>query len=224
MDGGSAFIEILIFGMVAAFLILRLRSVLGRRTGHERDQRRNSPTAKPGSANRREDKVVALPSIARGNDPVSRGIAEIQRADRAFDPENFAIGARTAFELIVSAYASGDRDTLRQLTEPRVFSTLEGAISDRESRDETLEATLVRIRSSDVIEAEMRGNTAAVTLKIVSEQINVTRDAEGHAIAGKSGAIEQVTDIWTFTRDSRSADPNWTLAEIRDAEPVAGES
>jgi predicted lipid-binding transport protein (Tim44 family) len=218
MDGGSAFIEILVFGMVAAFLILRLRSVLGRRMGHERDQRPEGQTADASKSRRQDDKVVPLPGITRGNDPIARGIAEIQRADRNFDPDGFCVGARTAFELIVSAYASGDRDTLRGLTGNDVFELLNSAMTEREQRDETLESTLVRIRSSDIVGAEMRGSQALVTVKIVSEQINVTRDSEGHAISGHHSSIDTVTDIWTFMRDTKSPDPNWTLVEIQEPE------
>ena len=225
MDGGSAFIEILVFGMVAAFLILRLRSVLGRRMGHERDQQPEKRQAEASNNNaRQDDKVVPLPGITRGNDPIARGIAEIQRADRNFDGDGFCVGARTAFELILSAYASGDRDTLRGLTGDSVFELLDGAMSDRESREETLESTLVRIRSTDIVGAEMRGSTAIVTLKIVSEQINVTRDAEGHAISGHHGAIDTITDIWTFSRDTRSGDPNWALTEIQEPEEASADS
>lgn len=225
MDGGSAFIEILVFGMVAAFLILRLRSVLGRRMGHERDQQPDNRSAESGNNNsRQDDKVVPLPSNTRGNDPITRGIAEIQRADRNFDGDGFCVGARTAFELILSAYASGDRDTLRGLTGDSVFELLDSAMSDRESREETLESTLVRIRSADIVGAEMRGSVAMVTLKIVSEQINVTRDSEGHAISGRHGAIDTITDIWTFSRDTQSGDPNWTLIEIQEPEEASADS
>lgn len=220
MDGGSAFIEILVFGMVAAFLILRLRSVLGRRTGHERDQRSENRPAETGNNRPQDDKVVQLPGIARGDDPKSQGIAAIQRVDPNFDPEGFGVGARTAFELILSAYGSGDRDTLRQLTDESVYQLLDSAMVDRESREETLESTLVRIRSTDIVDAEIRGSDALVTLKIVSEQINVTRDSEGHAIAGKTGAIDTITDIWTFRRDTQSKDPNWRLSEIQEPEDV----
>lgn len=223
MDGGSAFIEILLFGMVAAFLILRLRSVLGRRMGHERDPKNETLAPDARSSKRYDENVVKLPTNIRDSDPVSSGIAQIQRADPNFDPQGFVVGARTAFELILSAFSSGDRDTLRQLTDGSVFNTLEQAIADREARDESLEATLVRIRAVDILSAEMRGSIAAVTLQIASEQINVMRDAEGHAISGQSGVIEQATDVWTFSRDTRSADPNWTLTEIREPAVETGE-
>lgn len=224
MDGGSAFIEILVFGMVAAFLILRLRSVLGRRMGHERDQRPEGRAAEPSNTRHQDDKVVPLPGIARGNDALSAGIAEIQRADRHFDPDGFAVGARTAFELILSAYGSGDRDTLRQLTGESVFDLLNKTMTERDEREETLESTLVRIRSTDIVEAEMQGPIALVTLKIVSEQINVTRDSEGHAISGHHGTIETITDVWTFSRDTRSTDPNWVLSEIREPEEISDDA
>jgi predicted lipid-binding transport protein (Tim44 family) len=218
MDGGSAFIEILVLGMVAAFLILRLRSVLGRRMGHERDRSAEARPTGAANAKRSDDKVVKLPNIARGNHTAAAGIAEIQRSDKAFDPDEFCVGARTAFELILSAFGSGDRDTLRQLTNAAVFQILDTTMTEREQREETLESTLVRFCSTDIVAAEMRGSTAAVTLKILSEQINVTRDAEGHAIAGQHGVIETVTDIWTFTRDTASRDPNWLLSEIQPPE------
>ena len=217
MDGGSAFIEILVFGMVAAFLILRLRSVLGRRMGHERDpQRENRQAEAAKNTPHQDDKVVQLPGITGGNDPKSRGIATIQQADRSFDPDGFCVGARTAFELILSAYGSGDRDTLRRLTNDSVFQLLDGAMTEREQREETLESTLVRIHATEIIGAEMQGSNAMVTLKIQSEQINVTRDSEGHAIAGQHGVVDSITDIWTFIRDTGSPDPNWFLSEIQE--------
>ena len=217
MDGGSAFIEILVFGMVAAFLILRLRSVLGRRTGHEREERPENDSPEAANNNPlQDDKVLQLPGISRGDDPKSRGIAQIQAVDQNFDPDGFCVGARTAFELILSAYASGDRDTLRQLTDDSVFQLLDGAMTERDQNEETLESTLVRIPSTDIVDAELRGSDALVTLKIQSEQINVTRDSEGHAIAGQHGVIDTVTDVWTFKRDTSISDPNWFLAEIRE--------
>jgi len=235
MGAGSAFLEILFFGMIAAFLFLRLRSVLGKRMGHERD-----PNARPDQIARRQagapdaegkrakdskatdDNVIAMPAPRlAATDPVARGIAEIQSADRSFDPEAFVIGARTAFELIINAFANGDRDTLRSLTSDDVFNVLEGEMRRREDAGETLEATLVGIRDVRIIEAGVHGSQAMVTLKIESEQIKVVRDGEGHAIQGQHGLIEQATDIWTFSRDVPSKDPNWALTEIRDASAPA---
>ena len=228
MGAGSAFLEILFFGVVAAFLFLRLRSVLGKRTGHERD-----PNAKPDQIARRQAEmpdpasknskstdynVIAMPAPRlTSTDPVDRGIAEIQSADSSFDPDGFVTGARTAFELIINAFANGDRDTLRSLTSDNVFGVLESEMRRREDACETLEVTLVRIRDARIVEAGVSGSQTVITLKIESEQIKDVRDGESHAIQGQHGQIEQATDIWTFSRDAQSKDPNWALSEIRDA-------
>lgn len=218
MDAGSAFLEILFFGMVAAFLVLRLRNVLGRRMGHERDSQGSGERSAQRESASSDDNVIAMPGPRNtSGDPVERGIAEIQRADRSFDPDGFVTGAKTAFELIVSAFANGDRDTLRSLTSNDVYMMLDQEMRRREDAEETLESTLVRIRDVKIADAGLRGTSAQVTLKIESEQINVVRDAEGRAIQGQHGAIEPVTDVWTFARDVRSGDPNWTLVEIQDA-------
>ncbi|MCA8927425.1 MAG: Tim44 domain-containing protein [Alphaproteobacteria bacterium] len=221
MDAGSAFLEILFFGMVAAFLVIRLRSVLGRRMGHERDPQakgdRSGPTERAKGKAAADDNVIAMPGPRNlPSDPLERGLAEIRRADRSFDPDAFATGARTAFELIVSAFANGDRDTLRSLTSSGVYTTLDSEMTRRERAGETLEATLVRIREAKIVEAQLDGSMAQVTLRIESEQIKVVRNGEGHAIQGQHGTIESVTDVWAFGRDVRSGDPNWTLVEIQD--------
>ena len=221
MDGGSAFLEILFFGMIAAFLVLRLRSVLGKRIGHERKPQADRDTAVRSDSKANEDNVVPLPAPRNLSDPIQQGIAEIQRADRSFDADGFVAGARTAFELILNAFANGDRDTLRSLSSADVYAMLDTEMRSREGREETLESTLVRIREARIVAAKLVGSTAQVTMKIGSEQINVSRDREGHAIHGQHGVVDSVTDIWTFARDTASRDPNWTLVEIRESEDKA---
>jgi predicted lipid-binding transport protein (Tim44 family) len=95
---------------------------------------------------------------------------------------------------------------------------MDGEMRRRESREETLESTLVRIREAKIIDASLIGSMAQVTVKIGSEQINVSRDGEGHAIQGQHGVVDSITDIWSFARDTASKDPNWTLVEIQDSE------
>ena len=218
MDGGSAFLEILFFGMVAAFLVLRLRSVLGKRVGHERKPQADGDTPVKHDAPANEDNVVAMPTARNLSDPVQRGLADIGRADHTFDPDGFVAGAKTAFELTLNAFANGDRDTLRSLTSGDVFAMMDGEMSRRESREETLESTLVRIREAKILDASLVGSMAQVTVKIGSEQINVSRDGEGHAIQGQHGVVDSITDIWTFARDVSSKDPNWALVEIQEPE------
>jgi predicted lipid-binding transport protein (Tim44 family) len=231
MSDGFAYIDILFFAMVAAFIALRLRSVLGRRTGQER--RRTGGFLGPSRANgaadgkSASDNVVALPDrtsvpvetdaaiadLAEGK--VKTGLTQIRLADPSFDLNQFLTGARAAFEMIVQAYAAGDKDALRPLLADDVFAGFAGAIDQRSADGHTLDTQLMAIESADVVEAGMQGNMARVSVRFTSEQVNVVRDAAGKEIDGDSTTAEEVVDIWTFERDTRSRDPNWTLVETR---------
>lgn len=239
MSDGSL-LEIVILAAVAAFFVFKLRSVLGKRTGHEK------PDFDPFRQRQREgegedEKVIQLPDRAQertkgakisqeelldrpkaeqaeaGGDesPLAAGVTQIRLADRDFDPSQFLAGARGAFEMIVAAFAQGDGKTLRPLLANEVYEDFSGAIKDRESRNESLETTLIGITSVDLIEAEMQQKTAFVTVKFVSEQVNVTRDSEGRIVEGNPNEVTTITDIWTFARNTRSRDPNWTLVATR---------
>jgi len=224
MSDGFQFIDIIFFAMIAAFLVLRLRSVLGRRDGHQqsfRDRFRKQqgeteenviPLRDRAEPRRDEDAAEEMPArVDDDADPLTRGLAEIKRTEPRFDAREFASGARVAFELILDAYAKGDSQTLKPLLNAEVFANFSQAIRDREQAGETLEDTLVGIKSADIVEAYMDGRTANVTVKFVSEQINVTRDENGDVVDGNPNAVIDVTDFWTFARDTKSRDPNWTL-------------
>lgn len=207
----------LIFAAIAAFVIFKLRSVLGRRTGHE-GSHETIQAREQGAAS---DNVVNLPdhrgdAQGRGADlptAVAAGVEDIQRLDPAFDAVEFVGGARAAFQMIVEAYAAGDRETLKPLLAPEVYESFEAAISERERNGETLETHLERFRGVEIADAETQDNDARVTVLFVTEQINVTRDGDGKVVDGEPDAVETVSDLWTFARDTRSADPNWQLVE-----------
>ena len=148
-------------------------------------------------------------------EPVAAGLARIKAADPAFDPAEFETGAQAAFEAIVDAFATADTGTLRALLNDEVFENFEQAIRARLDAAETLETTVVGIKKADIIEAAMSGHNAIVTVTFVSEQVNVTRDADGEVIDGDPAQVTDVTDIWTFSRNTRSRDPNWKLIETR---------
>lgn len=226
MGEGLQFLDIILFAMIAAFLVLRLRGVLGRRTGHERrptdigSRRRNEA--------RGDDNVVELPDRSAepplddvfedeepDEDPGIRGLAQIAAADRTFDPESFLDGARSAFEMIVQAFAEGDSKTLRSLLNDEVFDDFAAAIKQRERAGESLDTTLIGIKSAEILEARMEGRTTFITVKFVTEQVNLTRDKTGEVIEGDPNRVTDVTDIWTFARNTRARDPNWTLVETR---------
>ncbi len=221
-------IDIILFAMVAAFIVLRLRSVLGRRTGHER-QRPNrfstGPRARPKDksgekhgAENGADKVVQLPDRsteagiqAETVTPLVAALNEIKAADPRFDPDAFVDGARTAFEFIVETFAEGNADKLRPLLSDDVYDNFASAIDAREQAGETLETTIIGIKSMDLLEAGMEDGTAFVSVKFDTEQINVTLNEAGDVVDGDADHITRVVDIWTFGRDTRSSDPNWQL-------------
>jgi predicted lipid-binding transport protein (Tim44 family) len=224
MSEGFAYIDILFFAMVAAFIALRLRSVLGRRTGHER---RRSGGFGPARANGAADNVVALPDrsssprevevgvTAPADKGVKAGLAQIRLADQRFDVQRFLEGARTAFEMIVEAFGAGDKTTLRPLLADGVYSGFERAIDERQTAGHKFETQLTAVPTTEVAGAEMRGRDARVTVRFKSEQINVLRDAEGKVLEGDPQTAVEVVDLWTFERDTTSQDPNWTLVETR---------
>lgn len=232
MGEGVQFLDIIIFAAIAVFLGLRLRNVLGRRTGNEKPR---DPFKRPGQASGKRDaearedggrdKVIPLPDRDRQADAApaaesdsgrpAPGLAQIAAADPSFDPEGFISGARGAFEMVVDAFAAGNSAALRPLLSDEVFENFSNAIKARAKARETLETTLVGISSAEIIEAELQGRTALVTVKFVSEQVNVTKDSEGRIVDGDPAAATKITDIWTFARNTRSRDPNWALVATR---------
>lgn len=227
----------LVFLGLAIFVIYKLRSVLGQRTGTEkppqdlmiRREQANDQTAS-GASN---SNVVPLPSM-RGAQPAAEpearlaglvpaespafpGLVQIMQGDSTFDPREFLGGARAAYEMIVMAFAQGDRRTLKDLLSPEVYEGFEGAIKDRESRNEKVETQFVSIDKADYSDALLRAKTAQVTVKFLSKLITATRDAQGAVIDGNPEKVTDVTDIWTFARDISSRDPNWRLVATEAA-------
>lgn len=236
MGNGFQFLDIILLAAIAGFLILRLRSVLGRRTGHEQPPQSYDPFAKDKPEDTGDDKVIQLPDRIQGDDaekhaaeepaagepaeaetPLAAGITQIKLADRDFDERGFLSGAKAAFEMVITAFAQGDTRTLRPLLSNDVYEDFAGAIKSREEAKESLETTLVGVNESDLIEAELQGKTAFATVKFVSEQVNVTRDAAGEVVDGDPNHVATITDIWTFARNTRSRDPNWTLVATRSS-------
>ena len=217
-----------IFFLVAAVVIFyQLRNVLGRRTGSERPPFDPYTAGRGGDkADQASDNVVSLPRRKGGEeeDPygaidrfaaagtdLNKGLRAIKDADPSFDPKTFVDGAKMAYEMIVMAFADGDRKTLKNLLSREVYEGFTAAISDREGRSEKIESSFVGIERADIVSAEMKGSEAHVTLRIVSELISATRDGAGSVIDGDPETVAEVKDVWTFARDSRSRDPNWKL-------------
>ena len=215
--------------MVAGFVLLRLYNVLGRRTGNEPTPfERHVEKAPPASGN---DNVVPLPgregptaapggpamsaeALAKHAEPgtdAHEGLVAISAAADDFDPDHFLAGAKMAYEMIVTAFADGDRPTLKNLLDKEVYDGFVAAISDRESRKEHVESTFVGIESAKIATAELEGRTARVGVKFVSELISTTKNEDGAVIEGDPSAVQTVRDVWTFARDLKARDPNWKL-------------
>lgn len=223
MNDGFQFIDIIFFAMVAAFLVLRLRSVLGRRTGNERQQPDPLTARQPQEREAAADNVVELPNRRQAEvfadgaaaTPSSAGITQIRVADPTFTPEGFTDGARAAFAMIVGAFAAADTDALRPLLSDEVYGNFSAAVDQRRNAGETLETELVSIKSATIDEAHMEARVAFVTVKFVSEQVNVVRNEAGEVVEGDPNRVAEVTDLWTFARNTASRDPNWTLVATR---------
>jgi predicted lipid-binding transport protein (Tim44 family) len=223
----------IIFLALAVFIFLRLRSVLGQRTGRERPPY-DPYSARDAVRSPASDKVVTLPprpaeaslrpaeapqspaerwkDIAETGSPVAAGLDAIVGADANFDAKHFITGARTAYEMIVTAFAAGDRRQLRNLLSREVFDGFDAAITERERRSETVETRFVSVDASTITAAELRNRTTAqITLRFVSKLISATRDRAGTVIDGNAEKVTDVTDVWTFARDIASRDPNWKV-------------
>jgi predicted lipid-binding transport protein (Tim44 family) len=215
---------------LAVVIFLRLRSVLGQRTGRERPP--YDPYSAPDTVrNSASDKVIPLPQrtsepakppetseptdhyagIAAPGSAVARGLDAIMAADKGFNVRNFIAGARSAYEMIVTAYAEGDRRALKNLLAREVFDGFEAVIREREARGETAETRFVSIDATDIAAGELRGKTAQITLRFVSQLVSATRDRNGNVIDGSADKVTNVTDVWTFARDVSARDPNWKL-------------
>ena len=241
MSDGFQYFDIIFFALIAVFVILRLRSALGRRTGQERqrpnifsrstepdDQNTGKVIHLPGRGDESEDELFEkeLSDIGEretaqpqsGNDEmeeVRAGLMRIRTADPDFSPRYFQSGAKSAFEMIVEAFAAGDTAALRPLLGDDVYDEFADAIRARLAAKETVETAIVSLDSPDIVAAELIGNTARLTVRFCSQQISVTRDEEGEAVDGEAESVVRVVDLWTFARNTRSSEPSWALVETR---------
>ncbi len=216
--------SIVFFAIVVLFLVFRLRGVLGRRTGQERyrdpfaPRSATPPTRAPmpgAPAESRGPVIEGTATPVSEPAPLAAGLAKLKSADRSFDEPAFLKGARGAFEIIVNAFAAGDTAALKPLLSGEVYSSFATAIQQRLGAKETLETNLMTVKDCDLVQAGVEDNAAYVTVKFVSDQVNVTRAADGKVIDGDPDRVVEKTDFWTFSRDTRSRDPNWQLVATR---------
>ncbi|MFC7475161.1 Tim44/TimA family putative adaptor protein [Dankookia sp. GCM10030260] len=221
MTGGFP-LDLILFAMVAAFLVLRLRSVLGRRTGFERPPapEPRAPGYDPRAARTldgvaEEVRPAPAKSGTRQVIPDARtapgaALGRIAAADRSFTPEGFLAGAEGAFRMIVAAFAAGDRQTLQALLSEQTYAGFEQAITAREQAGEQQRTEIRAVHEMGIETAELRGNIAEIVVRFVTDQVNMTTGRDGEVVTG-SDAITELHDFWTFQREVGSADPAWKL-------------
>ncbi|MBX4976689.1 Tim44/TimA family putative adaptor protein [Rhizobium lentis] len=220
---------ITLFFLVAAVLIFfQLRSVLGRRTGNEKPPRdlyspRDTAPADAADAGKvvtlprrdttadDEDRFSEIDAVAASGTPLNESLRALNKADPSFSPKEFLNGARMAYEMIVMAYADGDRKTLKNLLSREVYDGFDAAIGEREARGDKVKSTFVGIDKAEITHAETKGSEAQITVRIVSQLISATYDKADVLIEGDAENVAEVNDLWTFARDTRSRDPNWKL-------------
>ena len=231
----------LLFLVLAIAVFLKLRNVLGRRTGNERnpfDPYSAGKSRNDAARAQRQDKIVAMPrnhDAARAMKPtaediekrlrkfapkgsaLSKALKEMVKIEPTFDPEIFLSGAKAAYEMIVMAFAEGNKKILKQLLNADVYTGFETALDERKTRSEAVESSFVGISKADIIEAGLKKKLAQVTVKFVSELITSTRDQESRVIDGDPNTVREVIDIWTFARELSSHDPNWKLVATEAA-------
>ncbi len=217
---------------LAVFIFLRLRSVLGQRTGSERPpydraapnvvqrSQDNNVVPKPGAVIDQSPLAPAADvvpptdrwkGIAEPGTPLAQGLDAIVAHDSSFDPRHFILGARSAYEMIVLAFANGDRRALKDLLSSEVYDSFDGVIKDREKHEQKTETRFVSIDKAELVSAEARDRAAQLTVRFVSQMISVTRDKNGTIVDGNPDKVADITDVWTFARDTTSRDPNWKL-------------
>lgn len=253
MSDGFQFWDILFFALIAIFVILRLRTVLGRRTGNERKPT-DIFTRTPEDQRERPGKVVRLPGrgtgaeqagapddilerdqsprgFGRDEEPandmdeapragsasqdIRAGFTQIKLTDPSFDARDFAQGARAAYGMIVEAFAKGDTATLRPLLGDEAYDRFSAEVRTRLAAGKTQDTKINDIKSAEIIAARMTGRTAFVIVRFVSRQTSATRAATGEVISGDPDKSVEVVEEWTFSRNTRSSDPNWSLVETR---------
>ena len=225
MNGSLQFLDIILYAMIAAFIFLRLRNVLGRRTGHQgsgpsahdaRSKQHRAGALADDQSRADEDAERAELALQR-NLPaaVKKELANIARAEPSFRLDEFLQGAKRAYKMVLEAFWAGRKEDIREFLSDQVYNQFSGAIDERENEGLKVENRLLDTDEISVDGAQLAGRTAEITIKFISDIIAVTRNREGSLVEGDLSDSIQVTDVWTFSRELGSRDPNWLLVATR---------
>lgn len=224
MSDGVPYGDLIVIGAVALFVILRYRSILGQKTGHDFSK----PKPRPDSVNERvihlperdvltvEPDEPPLPKLDLALDKledvtISATIAKMKDRDPSFTLDEFIQGARAAFDMVLEAYSEHDRETLRMLLSKEVYESFESDLARQDRAHERTKTTLVSLMRAEVTGASMNKSVASITMQFESEQIQVTRDKDDKVVGGDVSDIQKIADEWVFERDLKSRNPNWSI-------------
>jgi predicted lipid-binding transport protein (Tim44 family) len=221
MDGGIPYGDIIVIGAIAAFILLRYRSMLGESRGRGDEPLR--PTVAP--VNERE-RVVQIPLLrpaapaaektddfAKHGASLAASFVAMRAIDREFAPDEFLVGARAAYEMVITAFSKRDEETLSMLLSKEMYKSFALSLADAQKEGRFNDTTLVAITKADITAAKLEGSLATITVDFVSEQIHLIRDAQGTIIEGDPSQQLKVEDTWVFTRTLTNSNPNWTIIE-----------
>ncbi len=227
MSEGFQFLDIIFLAMVAGFIVLRLKGVLGRRTGNERPPREGSQ--RQYEVDKKDDNVVPLDQRltktpeaavpgAMAESPLQATLTRIMVADRNFSVDSFIEGSCAAYGMIVTAFAEGDKEALRGLLDDQVYNDFSAVIDRRAEQNQTASVEFEGETKADLVSATLTGKVAQITVKFVSDLIRATQDADGNMVDGHPSLAREVTDVWTFSRTLQDRNPNWYLVSTRGAD------
>ena len=226
--------DLILYALIAVVMVFWLRNTLGTRHGEERQ--RDNPLNEVDLSNAKREapvdkgRVIDITDFSDMNQTFDTkrfpgldikpeavpGLIDIMKYDRAFDPYRFVQGAKDAFPMILEAFADGDTDTLQDLLAPTIFKSFADVIDARKVRGETIKTEIHAVRKLDIIEARMVGRMAYITARITADETCVIRNAENHIISGNPDRVTELTDVWTFGRNTGGKDPTWLVYETRD--------
>lgn len=220
----SGWIEIVFLAMLAGFIALRLYSVLGRRTGHEKPaadpfRPARPEMSRPNGAGRAEADMLPPPTLPADLAPgVRDGLTAVMAADRSFDADRFLGAARAAYAMVLEGFWRGQTGELKDLVSDEVQQQFEAAVAARKADGESLDNKLLGIQRAEIVAAQMNGSMAEVTVRFDAEILAVTRDPEGRIKAGDPNDAVETHDLWTFSRHTGSSDPAWLLVDVDEAD------
>jgi len=204
MSEAFQYIDILILAIIAGIVLLRLRSVLGRRTGHEKTDKTSYNYETPQTS--QEEKVI----------PIETNTSSSTREDGWFDNDDFLRGAANAYETIVTNFENGNKDALKSLLSDDVLNSFSSVIDERNSKNETVEFNFIGIEKSEIVHKDLKKNPMEVTVRFISEMITCIKNSKDEVISGSLNQVQKITDVWTFEKIKDKKSSNWLLAATSD--------